>query len=348
MTQQDDADALLARIHPTADYADLEGCELVVEAVFEKREIKADVTKKTEAVIATDAIFASNTSTLPITGLAEASARPANFIGLHFFSPAEKMPLVEIIVGKDLADATLARSMDYVRAIGKTPIVVNDSRGFYTSRVFGTYVSEGMALLEEGVAAGADRQRRADGRHAGGAAGAGRRGLDRTGAQDREADARRPRRRLRRARRRPCRGADGGRSSAASARRAATASTTIRPMRRSTCGRDSPSISRSRPNSPPLEQSHRAPDPGPVGRNRALPGRESAARAASTPTSAPSSAGATRPSAAARSAGCTRWAGAISSPRWSAWRRNAAAFPRRRKSCATWRQRERNSIRFKS
>jgi 3-hydroxyacyl-CoA dehydrogenase/enoyl-CoA hydratase/3-hydroxybutyryl-CoA epimerase len=148
---QEAADALLARIHPTADYADLKGCELVIEAVFEKREIKADVTKKTEAVIGSDAIFASNTSTLPITGLAEASVRPANFIGLHFFSPAEKMPLVEIIVGKATSDATLARSMDYVRAIGKTPIVVNDSRGFYTSRVFGTYVSEGMALLEEGV-----------------------------------------------------------------------------------------------------------------------------------------------------------------------------------------------------
>ena len=148
---QEAADALLARIHPTADYADLKGCELVIEAVFEKREIKADVTKKTEAVIGSDAIFASNTSTLPITGLAEASVRPANFIGLHFFSPAEKMPLVEIIVGKATSDATLARSMDYVRAIGKTPIAVNDSRGFYTSRVFGTYVSEGMALLEEGV-----------------------------------------------------------------------------------------------------------------------------------------------------------------------------------------------------
>jgi 3-hydroxyacyl-CoA dehydrogenase/enoyl-CoA hydratase/3-hydroxybutyryl-CoA epimerase len=147
----DAMEALLARIHPTANYADLAGCEMVIEAVFEKREIKADVTKKAEAVIAADAIFASNTSTLPITGLAEASARPANFIGLHFFSPAEKMPLVEIIVGKATSDATLARSMDYVRAIGKTPIVVNDSRGFYTSRVFGTYVSEGMALLEEGV-----------------------------------------------------------------------------------------------------------------------------------------------------------------------------------------------------
>jgi 3-hydroxyacyl-CoA dehydrogenase/enoyl-CoA hydratase/3-hydroxybutyryl-CoA epimerase len=152
---QEAMDALLARIRPSADYADLKGCELVIEAVFEKREIKAEVTKKAEAVLladpASDAIFASNTSTLPITGLAAASERPANFIGLHFFSPAEKMPLVEIIVGHATTDATLARSMDYVRAIGKTPIVVNDSRGFYTSRVFGTYISEGMALLEEGV-----------------------------------------------------------------------------------------------------------------------------------------------------------------------------------------------------
>ena len=148
---QEAMDALLARIHPTADYADLTGCELVIEAVFEQREIKVAVTQQAEAVIPADAIFASNTSTLPITGLATASSRPASFIGLHFFSPAEKMPLVEIIVGKATSDATLARSMDYVRAIGKTPIVVNDSRGFYTSRVFGTYVSEGMALLEEGV-----------------------------------------------------------------------------------------------------------------------------------------------------------------------------------------------------
>jgi 3-hydroxyacyl-CoA dehydrogenase/enoyl-CoA hydratase/3-hydroxybutyryl-CoA epimerase len=149
---QDGAAAILARIKPTADYADLAGCELVVEAVFEDRALKADVTKKTEAVIGKDAIFASNTSTLPITGLAEASARPANFIGLHFFSPAEKMPLVEIILGQQTSPATLARSMDFVRAIGKTPIVVNDARGFYTSRVFGTYLSEGMALLQEGVA----------------------------------------------------------------------------------------------------------------------------------------------------------------------------------------------------
>ncbi len=148
---QDGAAQILARIRPTADYAELAGCELVIEAVFEDRALKAEVTGKAEAVMAADAIFASNTSTLPITGLAEASSRPANFIGLHFFSPAEKMPLVEIIVGQKTAPATLARAMDFVRAIGKTPIVVNDARGFYTSRVFGTYLSEGMALLQEGV-----------------------------------------------------------------------------------------------------------------------------------------------------------------------------------------------------
>ncbi|MCW9040005.1 MAG: 3-hydroxyacyl-CoA dehydrogenase NAD-binding domain-containing protein [Rhodospirillales bacterium] len=144
-------DAFLSRITPTDDYADLAGCDLVIEAVFEDRDIKADVTRKTEAVIAADAVFASNTSTLPITGLAEASARPENFIGLHFFSPVDKMPLVEIIVGEKTSKETLARSMDYVQAIGKTPIVVNDSRGFYTSRVFATYLKEGVALLAEGV-----------------------------------------------------------------------------------------------------------------------------------------------------------------------------------------------------
>ncbi|MBA3902696.1 MAG: 3-hydroxyacyl-CoA dehydrogenase [Rhodocyclaceae bacterium] len=145
------AAAVLSRIKPTTDYKDFAGCELIIEAVFEDRALKAEVTQKTEAVLAPNAIFASNTSTLPITGLAEASARPANFIGLHFFSPADRMPLVEIIMGKKTSPETLARSMDFVKAIGKTPIVVNDSRGFYTSRVFGTYVSEGMALLQEGV-----------------------------------------------------------------------------------------------------------------------------------------------------------------------------------------------------
>ena len=141
----------LDRITPTTDYAQLEGAQMVIEAVFEDRKIKADVTQKAEAVLGSSAIFASNTSTLPITGLAEASERPANFIGLHFFSPVDKMPLVEIIVGEQTSEETLARSMDVVKLIGKTPIVVNDSRGFYTSRVFATYVQEGIAMLSEGV-----------------------------------------------------------------------------------------------------------------------------------------------------------------------------------------------------
>jgi 3-hydroxyacyl-CoA dehydrogenase/enoyl-CoA hydratase/3-hydroxybutyryl-CoA epimerase len=147
----DKRDALLARITPTTDYALLAGCDLVIEAVFEDRAVKADVTRQAEAVIAAGAVFASNTSTLPISGLAQASARPANFIGLHFFSPVDKMPLVEIIVGAQTSKETLARGFDYVLQIGKTPIVVNDSRGFYTSRVFGTYVMEGIAMLKEGV-----------------------------------------------------------------------------------------------------------------------------------------------------------------------------------------------------
>jgi len=144
-------DALLAKIRPTTSYEDLKGCDLVIEAVFEDREIKAACTRQAEAVIAPDAVYASNTSTLPITGLAQASQRPKNFIGLHFFSPVDKMPLVEIIVGQQTSDETLARGFDYVLQIGKTPIVVNDSRGFYTSRVFATYIMEGMAMLGEGV-----------------------------------------------------------------------------------------------------------------------------------------------------------------------------------------------------
>jgi 3-hydroxyacyl-CoA dehydrogenase/enoyl-CoA hydratase/3-hydroxybutyryl-CoA epimerase len=144
-------EALLARIHPTTSYEDLAGCDLVIEAVFEDRDIKAVCTQKSEAVISATAVYASNTSTLPITGLAKASARPANFLGLHFFSPVDKMPLVEIIVGKETSDETLARGFDYVLQIGKTPIVVNDKRGFYTSRVFTTYIMEGMAMLGEGI-----------------------------------------------------------------------------------------------------------------------------------------------------------------------------------------------------
>ncbi|WP_405228871.1 3-hydroxyacyl-CoA dehydrogenase NAD-binding domain-containing protein [Lentisalinibacter sediminis] len=147
----DKAADLLELIRTTDDYADLEGCDLIIEAVFEDRKIKADVTARTEAVIPENAIFASNTSTLPITGLAEASKRPEQFIGIHFFSPVDKMPLVEVIVGEKTGDEAIARSLDYIQQIRKTPIVVNDSRGFYTSRVFGTFTREGMSMLAEGV-----------------------------------------------------------------------------------------------------------------------------------------------------------------------------------------------------
>lgn len=149
--EADKAREILERIQTTKNYDDLAGCELVIEAVFEERSIKADVTAKTEAVIADDAIFASNTSTLPITGLAEASKRPEQFIGIHFFSPVDKMPLVEVIVGDKTNDVAIAQALDYIQQIRKTPIVVNDSRGFYTSRVFGTYSKEGITLLAEGV-----------------------------------------------------------------------------------------------------------------------------------------------------------------------------------------------------
>jgi len=149
---QEQHDAKLALITPTADPAAVAGSDLIIEAVFEDRDLKARVTAESEAVIAESAVFASNTSTLPITGLAEASKRPANFIGLHFFSPVEKMPLVEIIMGKETSDHALAMAVDYVKKIKKTPIVVNDSRGFYTSRVFATYVNEAFYLLDEGVA----------------------------------------------------------------------------------------------------------------------------------------------------------------------------------------------------
>jgi 3-hydroxyacyl-CoA dehydrogenase/enoyl-CoA hydratase/3-hydroxybutyryl-CoA epimerase len=143
---------LLSLIKPSTNYDDLKGCDLVIEAVFESREIKADVTKKAEAQLTDKAVFGSNTSTLPITGLAEASVRPNNFVGIHFFSPVDKMQLVEIITGKKTGDYALAMAVDYVKQIKKTPIVVNDSRGFYTSRCFGTYVAEGQEMLAEGIA----------------------------------------------------------------------------------------------------------------------------------------------------------------------------------------------------
>ena len=145
------ADAQLARIRCTTDYADLAGVDLVIEAVFEDSAIKADVTRRAEAVIGNHALFASNTSTLPISQLAAAFGRPADFIGLHFFSPVDKMALVEVIQGEQTGAAALARALDFVAQIGKVPIVVNDSRGFYTSRVFQTFIHEGMELLREGV-----------------------------------------------------------------------------------------------------------------------------------------------------------------------------------------------------
>ena len=148
---QEKADGVLSLIKPTADAADLEGCDLVIEAVFEKVELKAQVTKEAEANMLETGVMASNTSSLPITGLAEASVRPANFIGLHFFSPVDKMPLVEIICGKETSPETLAKSIDYVLQIRKTPIVVNDARGFFTTRVIGTYVNEGLGMLAEGL-----------------------------------------------------------------------------------------------------------------------------------------------------------------------------------------------------
>ncbi|MEO0399201.1 MAG: 3-hydroxyacyl-CoA dehydrogenase NAD-binding domain-containing protein [Pseudomonadota bacterium] len=148
---KDKAAEIAARVKPSTDYNDLAGAQLTIEAVFEDRGIKAVVTKSTEATTEPSHVFGTNTSTLPITGLAEASERPDNFIGIHFFSPVEKMPLVEIIRGEKTSDHAAAVAMDYVKMIKKTPIVVNDSRGFYTSRVFGTYTREGFVMLTEGV-----------------------------------------------------------------------------------------------------------------------------------------------------------------------------------------------------
>ncbi|MFD2932606.1 3-hydroxyacyl-CoA dehydrogenase NAD-binding domain-containing protein [Spirosoma flavum] len=164
-------DGILNLIKPTADVQDLQGCDLIIEAVFENRDLKAQVTKEAEPMLVSNShpaedhpvgghpagshpaggIFASNTSTLPISSLAQATAKPENFIGIHFFSPVDKMMLVEIIMGKQTSDYALAVAIDFTRKIRKTPIVVNDSRGFYTSRCFGTYSAEGMELLKDGV-----------------------------------------------------------------------------------------------------------------------------------------------------------------------------------------------------
>ena len=146
-------DELLARISPTADYSALKDCDLVIEAVFEDRKVKSDVIAKIQAVIGGNTVFASNTSTLPITSLASEFKEPERFIGVHFFSPVDRMMLVEIILGKQTGNKALAAALDYVRVIRKTPIVVNDSRGFYTSRVVGTYIREGHLMLTEGIPA---------------------------------------------------------------------------------------------------------------------------------------------------------------------------------------------------
>ncbi|RWK12590.1 3-hydroxyacyl-CoA dehydrogenase NAD-binding domain-containing protein [Mesorhizobium sp.] len=149
----EEKDKLLSLITPTADYADLAGCDLVVEAVFEDSAVKKLATEKAEAVLKSSAIFASNTSTIPITLLAKNSARPKNFVGIHFFSPVDKMMLVEIILGKKTGDRALAVAIDFVRAIKKTPIVVNDTRGFYVNRCVLRYMSEAYKMLIEGVPA---------------------------------------------------------------------------------------------------------------------------------------------------------------------------------------------------
>jgi 3-hydroxyacyl-CoA dehydrogenase/enoyl-CoA hydratase/3-hydroxybutyryl-CoA epimerase len=148
---QQKADELLRRITPTADYSDLAGCDLVIEAVFEDPNLKKSVFAEAEKFVNSDALLASNTSTLPITDLANGVSRETDFVGLHFFSPVDKMPLVEIIRGKQTSDSALARAFDVVQQIGKTPIVVSDSRGFFTSRVIGTMLIEAMALLAEGL-----------------------------------------------------------------------------------------------------------------------------------------------------------------------------------------------------
>ncbi|MEV0524099.1 3-hydroxyacyl-CoA dehydrogenase NAD-binding domain-containing protein [Streptomyces sp. NPDC050439] len=150
-TTQEKADALLARITPTADPQDLAGCDAVIEAVFEDTSLKHKVFQEIQDVIEPDALLCSNTSTLPITQLAEGVTRPVDFIGLHFFSPVDKMPLVEIIKGERTGDEALARAFDLVRQISKTPIVVNDSRGFFTSRVIGHFINEGVAMVGEGI-----------------------------------------------------------------------------------------------------------------------------------------------------------------------------------------------------
>ncbi|SHL18042.1 short chain enoyl-CoA hydratase /3-hydroxyacyl-CoA dehydrogenase [Pseudonocardia thermophila] len=150
-TTKEKGEALLARITPTADYADLAGCDVIIEAVFESVQLKQEVFREAMKVVKPDALLCSNTSTLPITELASGLDRAGDFIGLHFFSPVDKMPLVEIIKGRKTSDAAIAKAFDLTLGIKKTPIVVNDSRGFFTSRVIGTFINEGVAMIAEGI-----------------------------------------------------------------------------------------------------------------------------------------------------------------------------------------------------
>jgi len=187
-----DREKLLTLIHPSANYEDLKGCDLVVEAVFEDRGVKREATEKAQAVVGADVIFASNTSTLPIASLAQVSPKPENFIGIHFFSPVDKMMLVEVIVAEKTGPKALATALDFVRAIKKTPIVVNDCRGFYANRCVGNFIREGHLMLMEGV--------RAHGRHAGRPAVAQRRSRDRPELESAAGDQEGPRRQRHRSR----------------------------------------------------------------------------------------------------------------------------------------------------
>ena len=157
-TTQEKGDALLALITPTDDPSVAEGADLVIEAVFEDPGVKQQVMAEIEPFLASDALLGSNTSTLPITALAENVSRPEDFIGLHFFSPVDKMPLLEIIKGEKTSDAAVYRALDFAKQIAKTPIVVNDSRGFFTSRVIGTFINEGISMLAEGIPAASIEQ----------------------------------------------------------------------------------------------------------------------------------------------------------------------------------------------
>jgi 3-hydroxyacyl-CoA dehydrogenase/enoyl-CoA hydratase/3-hydroxybutyryl-CoA epimerase len=149
--KQEKADAILARIVPTGDYSQLASCDIIVEAVFEDRKVKNDVFRNVQEVVRADAIIATNTSSLPVTGLARGVAHPERFIGLHFFSPVDRMPLVEVIKGEETSIRTLAHALDFIKLLRKTPIVVRDSRGFFTTRVISAYLTESMGMLAEGI-----------------------------------------------------------------------------------------------------------------------------------------------------------------------------------------------------